>query len=199
MLNRVKTLNERIYYNVDTIHSAITSHKQISFKYFDLSLDKTKKYRKNAEEYIENPISLIWDDENYYLVSYNLKHNSYVHYRVDRMESIKLLDFASVTPDTAFNPADYLKKTFSMFSGKEEMVSLKFDMSLVNVVFDRFGLDITPFKEDDNTFIINTRVNVSHQFYGWIASLGSRCTILSPQNVKDEFANMLEDILKNHK
>ena len=33
--NRVKTLNEQIYYNVDKIHDAIAANKQITFKYFN--------------------------------------------------------------------------------------------------------------------------------------------------------------------
>ena len=31
---RVKTMNESIYYNIDTLHSAISSGKQITFCYF---------------------------------------------------------------------------------------------------------------------------------------------------------------------
>ena len=34
---RVKTMNEKIYYNVDIIHQAISSNKQVSFKYFEFN------------------------------------------------------------------------------------------------------------------------------------------------------------------
>ncbi|MHB8065257.1 MAG: helix-turn-helix transcriptional regulator [Ruminiclostridium sp.] len=33
--DRVKTINERIYYNVDQLHNAIVQNKQVSFKYFE--------------------------------------------------------------------------------------------------------------------------------------------------------------------
>ena len=42
--NRVKTLNERIYYNVDKIHDAIAANKQITFKYFDINVEKKKVF-----------------------------------------------------------------------------------------------------------------------------------------------------------
>ena len=37
---RIKTLNETIYYNVDTIHEAINSDRQIRFNYYDWNLNK---------------------------------------------------------------------------------------------------------------------------------------------------------------
>ena len=37
---RVKTMNESIYYNVDKIHAAINTDKQIRFRYYDWNLKK---------------------------------------------------------------------------------------------------------------------------------------------------------------
>jgi len=143
--NRVKTSNEQIFYNVDKIHEAISDNKKISFRYFDYSIDKEKKYRKSGNFYVESPLSLMWEDENYYLVAYNDKHNSFVHYRLDRMESLSIEDDLRILPKTKFDPAEYAKKMFSMYSGREEVVTLKFDNSLLNVALDRFGIDITIF------------------------------------------------------
>ena len=189
--NRVKTLNEQIYYKVDKSHDAIAENKKISFKYFDYTIEKEKKYRKNGEFYVESPISLMWDDENYYLVAYNSKHSAFIHYRVDRMEQISVRDEMRDGTDREFDPASYARKTFSMFSGDERTVKMRFDNSLINVVFDRFGMDITPFRDGDCHFVITTNVSVSHQFFGWIASLGGRAEIVSPEDVKNEFVKML--------
>lgn len=46
---RVKTMNEKIYYNVDTIHQAIAEKKQILFKYFEYTVDKRKRYRHEGK------------------------------------------------------------------------------------------------------------------------------------------------------
>lgn len=40
--DRVKSMNEKIYLNVDAINLAISSKKQIAFKYFDYGADKKK-------------------------------------------------------------------------------------------------------------------------------------------------------------
>ena len=51
--NRVKTLNEKIYYNVDTIHNAISEEKQITFKYYKLDVNfgsKEKIIKKERKD-----------------------------------------------------------------------------------------------------------------------------------------------------
>ncbi len=196
--NRVKTSNEQIFYNVDKIHEAICAGKKISFRYFDYSIEKQKQYRKSGEKYLESPLSLMWEDENYYLVAYNEKHNSFVHYRLDRMESISIEDEFRALPETRFDPADYAKKMFSMYSGREELVTLRFDNSLLNVALDRFGLDTTIYKHDEDSFCVKAKVSVSKQFFGWITSLGDKVSIISPEGVKNEFRDMLRDIQSNY-
>jgi len=90
--NRIKTMNENIYYNVDKLHSAIASNSQVSFKYFDYTIDKEKKFRRNGEKYTTNPYALSWDDENYYLITFSEKYGDFTHYRVDRMTDIEIVE-----------------------------------------------------------------------------------------------------------
>ena len=90
--NRVKTINESIYYNVDRLHAAIAENRQVSFKYFDYDVKKEKVFRKNGDKYTVSPYGLSWDDENYYLITFSTKYNGFTHYRVDRMIDIDLLD-----------------------------------------------------------------------------------------------------------
>lgn len=197
--NRVKTLNEQIYYNVDKIHSAIAADKQITFRYFNLGINKEKIYRKNGDLYTESPVSLTWDDENYYLITYKEKYDNYTHYRVDKMERIKLTENNRILPDRLFNISDYSKTMFQMFSGEETDVSIEFENELVGVVFDRFGTDIPIVKKDENRFICHVKVAVSPHFLSWIMSFGQKAKILSPDCVAAEMyelANKITEIYK---
>ena len=45
---RVKSMNETIYYSVDTIQEAISRNCQIHFRYFDWGLDGKRKYREKT-------------------------------------------------------------------------------------------------------------------------------------------------------
>lgn len=105
--NRVKTVNEQIYYNVDKIHEAIAANKQITFKYFNLDVNKKKVYRKDGGLYTESPVSLTWDDENYYLITYKEKYDNYTHYRVDKMEMIELTEDDRILSDKPFDLSTY--------------------------------------------------------------------------------------------
>lgn len=192
--NRVKTLNEKIYYNVDKIYDAIAANKQITFKYFSLDINKQKVYRKDGERYTESPVSMTWDDENYYLITYKEKYGKYVHYRVDKMDSIEITGEDRVIPDNQFDLSEYSKKMFSMFGGEETEVVIRFENSLVGVVFDRFGTDIPVMKDGENHFICRVKVAVSPHFLSWVISFGDKARIMSPQGTVDEMKRLLENV-----
>ncbi len=192
--NRVKTLNEQIYYNVDKIHDAIAANKQITFKYFNLDVNKKKVYRKNGDLYTESPVSLTWDDENYYLITYKEKYDNYTHYRVDKMEMIKLIEKERVLPDKTFDLSSYSKTMFQMFGGEETDVSIEFQDDLAPVVFDKFGTDIPIVKKDENRFICRVKVAVSPHFLSWVMSFGKKAKILSPQHVVDAMFQLAREI-----
>ena len=194
--NRVKTLNERIYYNVDKIHDAIAANKQIKFKYFDLDVNKKQVFRKDGEYYTESPVSLTWDDENYYLITYKEKYDSYVHYRVDKMDSIEVSDEVRILSDKPFDLSMYAKTMFQMFGGEEISVSMKFENDLVGVIYDRFGVDVPIIKADDTHFICNVNVAVSPHFLSWIISFGNRAEILSPDSVIEQLYSLLRETSK---
>lgn len=93
--NRVKSVNESVYYNVDLISEGIERGVKLSFRYFEYGPDKQKRYRRGGGQYIVSPEFLIWDDENYYLVACPDDTGDTRHYRVDKMESIELLSESS--------------------------------------------------------------------------------------------------------
>ena len=196
--NRVKTFNERIYYNVDKNHEAIAENKQITFKYFGLDVNKKKVYGKDGNLYHESPVSLTWDDENYYLITYKEKYDSYVHYRVDKMENIEVSEEDRVLAEKPFDLSIYSKSMFQMYSGEETDVTIQFENELVGVVYDRFGVDVPIIKTDETHFICNVKVAVSPHFLSWIISFGSRAKIVSPDWVQEQLYELILDAQKQY-
>ena len=185
--------------NVDKIHEAIAADRQITFKYFDINVDKKKVYRKNGERYTESPISLTWDDENYYLITYKDKYGKYVHYRVDKMEKIELTDNNREMPEKTFDLSQYAKSMFQMFNGEETEVSIQFENELVGVVYDRFGIDVPIIKSDEAHFICRVKVAVSPHFLSWIIAFGSRAKIIAPDTVIEQICELLHSAYDNYK
>ena len=198
VLNRVKTDNESIFYNVDYIHEAIHCNKQISFRYYEWNTAKEMKLRRNGERYIISPLALIWDNENYYLVGYEID-NGIRHYRVDKIKSICILEENRLEESgyREFEPAVYSNKVFGMYGGEMKKVNLLFPEKLIGVMLDRFGKDVLLRKENDNCYSIRTDLAVSEHFFGWLAGLGKSVKIVSPDIVRQEYKQYLSDILKD--
>ena len=159
-------------------------------------MNKKKVYRKNGDLYAESPVSLTWDDENYYLITYKEKYDNYVHYRVDKMEMIELSENDRVLADKPFDLSAYSKTMFQMFGGEETDVSIKFENELVGVVYDRFGADVPIVKADEKHFICHVKVAVSPHFLSWIISFGNRAEILSPDTVVEQLYSLLREASK---
>lgn len=184
---RVKTGNEKIYYSVDAIHQAIASDRRISFRYFEYTVDKGKRFRRDGEKYVVSPYALSWDNADYYLIAYYERHPRLSHFRVDKMEGVELLEEnrRPLPEGKEFNPAEYAKKVFHMFGGEEEKIRLQFDNSLIGVVLDRFGIDVDIRKADEESFTVTVDALVSPPLLGWIFSFGNKVRILAPESLKE--------------
>ena len=182
---RVKTMNEGILYNVDTIHSAINNNNKITFQYWNWNVDKKMEMRKDGALYKVSPWGLSWDDENYYLVAFDDSEKKIKHYRVDKMLHISELDEKREgrTSYRDIDMADYSRKTFGMFGGEVRTVTIECENSFAGVMIDRFGKDIFILKTDKNHFSFNVQVAISGQFLGWIIGLGDKVKITSPDDV----------------
>lgn len=198
--NRNKAINENIYYNVDLIYSAIGKNAKIRFQYFDWNVKKEMELRRDGMYYIVSPWLLTWDDENYYLIAYDDRSRMIRHYRVDKMLRIALLeekrDGKSRFDD--FDLADYSKKTFGMFAGEEETVTLVCQKELTGVMLDRFGKDIVMRQKDEQMIQVRVDVAVSRQFFGWLTGLGALVRIEAPKAVSDAYRSYLSEILDRY-
>lgn len=197
--NRPKTMNESIYYNVDRLYSAISDNSKIAFQYCEWTVTKELKLRRNGDRYIVSPWALLWDDENYYLVAFDDSSNEIRHYRVDKMLKIDQLDEPRIGTGVFknFDAAQYGKKIFGMFGGREQNITLLCNNSVIGVIIDRFGRDIIVHSADDSHFTVSVRVNVSPQFFGWLAGLGTSVVIKYPDEVGEEYKRYISDILEN--
>ena len=184
--NRVKSMNESIYYSVDALHEAISEDKKISFKYSDYDIEKKQVFRKGGEPYIVSPAALTWSEENYYLIAYSEERNAIAHFRVDRMSNVRKLTEPRSAAVAEFKLAEYSKKVFGMFGGDEADVKLRVNNKIIGGVIDRFGKDIIMIPDGDTFFTIRVRVALSPIFYGWLFQFGDLCEVLEPNSLKDD-------------
>lgn len=196
--NRIKTMNESIYYNVDEIHSGITQNRKIRFKYFEYTVNKERRFRRDGAFYVMSPYALTWDDENYYLVAYDSDAGIIKHFRVDKMEKISVTEEERDGREAyeALDMAVYARKVFGMFSGEEREVKLRFDEQLVGAVLDRLGHDVMLIPDGDGHFTVRTSVVVSPQFFAWVCGFGDLAQIVAPDDVVEAIRKHVKSILQ---
>ncbi len=199
--NRIKTMNESIYYSVDYIHNAISENRQISFKYFDWNIKKEKQLRKNGQPYVVSPWALTWDDENYYLIAFDDSAKKIKHYRVDKMLELSVLDEKRLGGDcfNNFDMAVYSKQTFGMYGGEETSVKLRCKNGIAGRVIDRFGSDIIMIPDGDEYFTVTVKVAISPLFYTWIMNFGEDIKIISPESAVDGIVKTALDALNQYR
>lgn len=194
---RIKTENESIYYSIDTIHKAIQENRQICFTYMDWNLKKQLVERKNGFKQV-SPWALIWREENYYLAAFEKEDGIMKHYRVDKMGNVEVLlePREGMELFAKIDPAVYTNRTFGMYGGQEQTVTLRLPNKLIGVVMDRFGKEADIREDGKDFFLVRVSVAVSGQFFGWLAGIGKEAQLIKPEHVKEEYKAWLMDIIK---
>ena len=200
IVNRPKTENETVYYNVDYIHTAIYENKEIKFHYAEWTVKKELKLKKGGAFYVVSPWALTWDDENYYLVAYDAAAGIIKHYRVDKMQNTEILETDRKGEESFrnFDLAAFVKKTFGMYGCVDAEVTLECKNELAGVIIDRFGHDVWMIPQGEDHFKTRVLVSVSPQFFGWVTGIGSGMKITGPENVKQQYKEYLLNVLQNY-
>ncbi|MCR5420222.1 MAG: WYL domain-containing protein [Lachnospiraceae bacterium] len=197
-INRIKGQNESIFYTVDDINRAIRNNCKIEFKYCEWTTELKLKPKKNGSLYKVSPITLIWDDEYYYLVAYDSEAEIVKHYRVDKIKDVVIVSQKRDKPLDKLDMSSYSGKMFGMFGGKKVTVGLGCPKDKIGILIDRFGSEIKIVEKDDTEIKVYSEVVLSPQFYGWIASVGPAIRLISPVEAVDEMREFLKKNLENY-
>lgn len=198
MLNsRVKSDNEQVFDNIDIINSAFRNNQQISFDYYDYDIYKQLVLRNGVKRSC-SPCALVMCDGYYYVVSHYEKYSdTYTNFRLDRMKNIELIASKRNLPDEELDLGEYIKSSFSMFSGKSEYVTLRFPLEnkYCNVVIDRFGKSVLMLrdKESDSHFSITVPIKTEspQPFFAWLFAFGGDVEIIRPISLKEMYETVL--------
>lgn len=196
---RPKSFNDKIYYAINEIHEGIFSKKQITFQYTEYTADKESVSKHGGARYQVSPFTLVWENENYYLICYCCKHEKICRYRVDRMKNVTTIDEDVIAlTDEQKDEAENLKSIYGMYGGKSEMVTMEFDSSLANSVIDKFGIDVHMRKISDDVFSVTAQVQIAPTFWGWLFQFGRKAKVVAPANVVEQAKAEISALVQNY-
>lgn len=195
--NTRKHSNEHIYYNVDALETAIQRQKKVIFRYFDIDIDREKVYRRDGHHYVVEPVALVYNEDNYYAVVYSSRHDNTANYRIDRMDSVEVIDedISDKAVELRGQVAEYTGQAIKMYGGEPKTVALEFEKNLTGAVYDRFGEGVNMMTSVEDRNIATVKVQLSPTFWGWLFQFGKQMRVISPDEVVKEYKARLEEVL----
>ena len=184
-----KHSNEHIFYNVDALEQAIAQQQKVLFRYFDLNEYGEKVYRREGHRYVVEPIALVFNEDNYYMLCYSARHEKTSTYRVDRMDAVTVLE-EPITENAVVlksEIAEYTEQVFKMYAGEAVDIVIEFKDSLIGVVFDKFGEDTKMIRSGEHKCVATVKVQTSPVFWGWLFQFAGEMRVLSPETLVQEY------------
>ena len=197
--DRVKSENEKGYYILDAINSAIDSKKKISFQYVDYDVNKQAFLKHDGKAYIVSPYELVWDGDFYYVIGYNDARQKVQNFRLDRIfKCPEILEDTSVPIPSDVDLILYRKSVFQMF-GAEGIteVELLCHQIVMKALIDVFGQSIDTRAIDAEYFIVSIKACVSPTFLRWVFGWNGLVKIISPKEVSERYCLMLKTTLES--
>src|SRR5699024_9686528 len=183
---------ERVKYNIDHVHRAISKQKILTYRYGRYNVDKKFEYGREGHLFRVEPYALIWQNDNYHLIGRFQKNDEMRHYRLDRIRDIAISEESFVKRE--FHLQEYVNHSFMMFAGKDIRIKIQFDNELINVVLDRFGLEADIMKNDEQHFILSTKAKLSDGLVNWILTWGGQAKVISPDYLIERVQNEIENM-----
>ena len=193
---RVKPLNEQIYYLVDNINTAINRGKQISFRYFHYDQHRKEVPNNDGKRYFFSPYCLVWNEDHYYAIGYSEKHRKLGTFRVDRMKEVEILSADAAAKPADFNLPEFTRRVFDMYDGETKKVTLVCKNDLMNYIVDRFGDEVDTVPGDCGHFRAVAEVSVSQTFFAWVFQFNGDIRITAPEEVVLQYGEMLKNALQ---
>ena len=189
IMETAKPENERIYYSIDTLQSAIAEKRKVIFKYWDYTPHKKKVLKHDGKIYYFSPYAMKWNEDFYYAIGYSETHSKIVQFRIDKMNNVALTDLPAVE-STNFDVTAFTKKIFGMYDDVIEPVRLICDNNRMYNIIDRFGVNVQTSIADDKHFYADVNVAPSPPFFAWVFTFAGAVRIVSPQSVINEMRGM---------
>lgn len=178
---------------------AINEEKMVYFEYFHYGNDKRRIYNDKPFNDME-PRFIVMKDSRYYLITSGGRHKKIGHYRIDRMDNVRILPKPIESDFKYQSVAEYILKRLFMFTGPCTFVRFrcrKNDNRIFDHLFDELGMDINVYNYDDKWFEVTAELPPK----GVIVLAKKYCgsvVIVEPKELREELKEILSQSLKDY-
>ncbi len=182
--NPKKIDNEDLMYNIETASNAIRLGCKLSFDCMHYNKDK-KLTICNHEPIVIEPRYICYMDGRPYLVIEGGRYEGYMHFRLDRMCNVKVLEEKCIIPYEQVDEYEYSDNKLFMFAGQMTRVTILCEKRILDAMIDIFGKNIKIIEPDKYHYQFTVTVNengivfLAQQYLDAIA-------IIEPQDIVDK-------------
>lgn len=191
---------------IEMMLEAMHQGKKIEFQYTELNSNLDRVLRMDGYFYKLNLYTICWDSNNYYLIGNHDKYDNLAHYRLDRIENMRIseLDTTPAEVKLGQNPEmqiqEYIEKSVAQFSGEKVRVKLVYEPNQANngIIHDFAGED--PWirqLNDGKTEISFTKLN-SPTLVAWLLQNANRFTVVEPEDIRNQILEQIQESLRNY-
>ncbi len=176
---------------------AIGRNSIVSFRYFDHDASGKIRYRRNRKPYTLLPCAVVSEGGRFYCVFYSDAHKGFSNYRIDKMDQVTITEETAGAP--AFSLENHLRSSFQMYTGEPATVTARFDQSMGQHVFDRFGSGVIITKSDDEGFTASIPTAITPTLISWILNFEDQITVLNPPELVDSLNRLADNVIRKYK
>ena len=200
VIDRVKSMNESLYQNLEIFYEAIKRDVQVSFRYMTWKIGHNTQIRKTGKTCLISPWAVCKVGEEYYIIGYEAQKQRIKHYPVIKMAYIKLLEEKREGKES-FEKLDlelFYERCFGEPGSPKTRVKFYMENHLLDGIMDQFGKDVWIRPEGDRHFIAIINVDVNERFFGWLSGLGMGARLLEPECVVRQYQEFLQRLLTQY-
>lgn len=186
--------NTELFYTIEILDEAIEKGRKVAFLYGHYDIDKKLHPRLNdagePKVYTINPYQMVATNGKYYLIGNVDKYDNVSHYRVDHIQSIRLLD-ERVKPqkevqglERGLNLPRHMAEHVYMFYGESARITLKTTRIMAGDLVDWFGSGVAFREDQDGAVLAEITANLQAMRF-WALQYAPYVTVLSPQSLVD--------------
>ena len=196
--DRIKSQADSVFYNVDTIHQAMRTHRKISFLYYKYDVHFERQIQHDGKPYVHTPVQIVFAGGFYYLITWSDAHEDFVRFRIDRMRLVQVTDEPATRNAliASYDLEDFAYQSFGMFDGEVARAKLQVAPDAMDIVADRFGTQASVKELKDGSAQVNVTVRKSAQFFGWVAGMNGSVALVGPKPLVKEYRSWLKKLAK---
>ena len=194
MSNVDKRENKEVYLNISQISKAISEKRLISFEYYHYDSDMNLVPYRN-KHYYAVPCRTVAKGSRFYLIAYNDKYNSFIHYRIDKIKNIKLKGKHHFEVD--IDPYEYTRHRLYMQSGDIIDCTFRISAQIIDEVFELFGKEARIENERKNTYLAYVKAPKDSLIY-FACQFVQHVEVIEPLDVREAVKEIIEKAHKKY-